>query len=769
MNKSQRMQLKAIAVILGTIVLIVLGIIGIFYTAQRTGQPEGTYISREDAGILLHAAGISGWEEAGVEEAAEYITFRELLNSFENQKDMKEGLNALGKKYQAKHFVLLEDWYEIYDLYLQKQGLTEMIAQIEITPLGFGTEVVLADGNTLAEKTLMTPDAIYAYEASVFENYRNQTVSAYMKEGTLLTVRKLMNTEFQLNNVWVMEVSEEDNRLLYFWNDCEVTITGEEAGLAGKEESREQIADLTFSKGILVTVQTKMNKINGKLLGIADNQITIENAGSFPLSDNLKIYQIYEQLARRYTGDLRIGYDFTDFVIEDGKVEACLITRDEAMENIRVLIRASNYSGTLHSEAELTADTDFTLRFGTYDNMQEESFRAGETLKLAPDSGYFSGDRVYIIPAALTGKMKLLSVERSQGTPQYRGQLEILKKEEGLAIVNEVLLEEYLYCVVPSEMPASYPLEALKAQAVCARTYAYQKMLKSGLPAYGAHVDDSSTYQVYNNIKENSETSKAVRETQGQLLYCREELTGTYYYSTSCGFGTTADIWKSGEQSPEYLKAKRIGAQPEDDNYNAQTMTEEEVFRSYLQQAFESDYESKEGWYRWSYQVENVDAKGVFEILKKRYEANSRLILTQNSDGEFVGNDISEFDHILELTVMKRGLGGVIDELLIKTDKGIYKVISEHNVRYVLNNGSAKVLRQDGSEVDSSSLLPSAFFVIDTVKAGDEVAGYTLYGGGFGHGVGMSQNGARSMAASGMTAAQILNFFYDGSEVKAVY
>ena len=51
-------------------------------------------------------------------------------------------------------------------------------------------------------------------------------------------------------------------------------------------------------------------------------------------------------------------------------------------------------------------------------------------------------------------------------------------------MVNELPLEEYLYSVVPSEMPASYPLEALKAQAICARTYAYGHMLRAGYPRY---------------------------------------------------------------------------------------------------------------------------------------------------------------------------------------------------------------------------------------------------------------------------------------------
>ena len=56
-----------------------------------------------------------------------------------------------------------------------------------------------------------------------------------------------------------------------------------------------------------------------------------------------------------------------------------------------------------------------------------------------------------------------MCVNRSQGTPSYRGHIELLRTADGIAVVNELPLEEYLYSVVPSEMPASYPLEALKA------------------------------------------------------------------------------------------------------------------------------------------------------------------------------------------------------------------------------------------------------------------------------------------------------------------
>ena len=67
-----------------------------------------------------------------------------------------------------------------------------------------------------------------------------------------------------------------------------------------------------------------------------------------------------------------------------------------------------------------------------------------------------------------------------------------MQKQIGLLIVNELPLEEYLYAVIPSEMPTYYGLEPLKVQAVCARSYAYKHLVANNLSKYGAHVDDSS-------------------------------------------------------------------------------------------------------------------------------------------------------------------------------------------------------------------------------------------------------------------------------------
>lgn len=605
-----------------------------------------------------------------------------------------------------------------------------------------------------------------------------------------------------LKNVWIMEA---DERNLLVFRDGEKESYPYGTSFALPENAREQIADIELSNGYVTAISLKTEKLSGRILSADGESVEVEGCGSLPLAEDYRGYRIYKSPAMCRASDLSFGYSFADLVLDEGEICGILVVREEAMEYIRVLVKTSDYQGIFHNSLTITSDTDFTVQYGSYEKMQQESFSAGEEITVDAKSQYFSGERVYITPDVLTGKLTLKNISRSQGTPAYRGRLELLKAEEGLVAVNEVLLEEYLYSVVPSEMPASYPPEALKAQAVCARTYAYGFMLKAGYPQYGAHVDDSTSYQVYNNILERESATTAVRETYGQLLRTAEgELAGAYYYSTSCGVGSDANVWKTKEaQSLDYLQAKPVnavymenllrGENPgqkeqaegeQQDGQNEETdgqpagqgnpeslgeqLKQEEVFAEFIRSKNAGDFEVSEGWYRWSYQVRKINTESMLEALKKRYEANKELVLTL-CEGEFVSRPVEELDCVAGLSVVSRGSGGVAEELLIETGKHTYKVMTEYNIRSVLCDGESKVLRQDGSEASAPNLLPSGFFILTAGREKENVVGYTLTGGGFGHGVGMSQNGARAMAAEGYSAHEILSFFYENCTIENVY
>lgn len=772
MSKSSRLFIKIILILIG--MLIIGYILSVSIRQNMMKQPEGSYMRLQDALLLTGAVRAENREESryielwkSLQEDKEslltYGQFMELMDIIiTDAEDMNNIRRSFDKKYKEDFYFLQSDWYELFDEFLRAYGMEDIIAPVDITVLGVEADVAETGEDCLETGKLLAKEGIYDYQSDLFRHYKYQLIRAYKKDDTLLTVREVIGRGLSLRNVWIMEAEEE--RLQVFYNNYEIWFPYEKA----ETSEREQVADFEFADGKLQSVKVKSDKVNGKLLSIRDGSIELEGAGKYSFKEDMKLYRLYGSLRECEMNDLRIGYDFTDFVLEDGVICAALITREEAMENIRVVIKNTGFTGAYHEQLELTSDVAFTIRYGKYDELVEKHFNAGDIVTVDMDSEYLIGDRVYIEPDALTGRITLLSLERAQGIPSYRGKMEIAKTPEGLVAVNELLLEEYLYSVVPSEMPASYPLEALKAQAVCARTYAYRHMSRSGIAGFGAHVDDSAGYQVYNNIAENVQTTKAVKETAGKLLYYGEELCGAYYYSTSCGFGTDVNIWKStGTEDTSYLQAIRIGTDA--GKYDGEDMMSEETFKRFITGTYASDYESNEAWYRWRYEVDAIEEAHILEILQNRYDANAKLILTKNKNGEFESKPVEKLGDIKDIYIEKRNDGGVADELIIEGTRNTFKVISEHNIRYVLNDGRSKVIRQDGSETASATLLPSAYMVIVTSKEEDIVVGYSLIGGGYGHGVGMSQNGAKEMAAKGFKSEDILTFFYRACEVRDVY
>lgn len=620
--------------------------------------------------------------------------------------------------------------------------------------------------------------------ASVLKIYidKQNSISPYIEKEEVLPVVQV------LKNVWIME--SDSSQIMVFVNGKEHKIPYSNLlnSFVERTRIREQVADLVVTDGYITSVQIKRRKINGRVLSADKGAVLLEEYGTVPLSADYKGYRLYRELKMCGYSDLLFGYNFADFVLEDNKICAILMTKEAMMENIRVLLMTDDYEKTLHDRIEITADVPFTLTYGLPTEQKTKSFKPGEVLVVERNSELFEGDitrasgnSITIKPNVLTGKLVLNNVKRHQGKPAYRGFLEIKNTENGMAVVNELPLEEYLYSVVPSEMPSAYPKEALKTQAICARTYAYGLMLHAGYPQYGAHVNDSVAYQVYNNITETETTTTASKETYGQLLWYPADNTPaeTYFYSTSCGVGTDANVWKGTiNKSLQYLHGKELTKAAIDtematgvSNSNAEIMTrlqDNKAFAEFIMKKDPEAFEVEEPWYRWTYEVEKIDVNRIKQNLENRFKTVSTLILTEYDEG-FVSEPIQDFKYIKNIYIQKRGLGGVADELIIETDAGTYMVIAEYNIRYVLNNGDTKVLRQNGKYVSVGEIIPSAYINIELRLKDGKVTGYYIVGGGMGHGVGMSQVGSKYMAEAGYNCSQILNYFYDDCKIINAY
>ena len=256
------------------------------------------------------------------------------------------------------------------------------------------------------------------------------------------------------------------------------------------------------------------------------------------------------------------------------------------------------------------------------------------------------------------------------------------------------------------------------------------KFLGNAYSTYGAHVDDSTNFQVYNNTLTFDSTDTAVNETFGQLLEYNGDPIEAFYYSTSDGHGTDGSVWGAGASNTPYLRAVTIN-----NKAKKLDLTSNEAFESFIKDENTDAYDSDFPMFRWN-------TKTTSTILDEK---------------------IGGVGRITGLTITSRGAGGYAKTLKVVGTEGSKTFSGQSRIRSILGNVSLVYNRKDGSTSTGWDTLPSGFIYIENNGTDEnQVTTFTIYGGGFGHGVGMSQNGAQGMAKQGKTCQEILKFFYDG-------
>lgn len=615
--------------------------------------------------------------------------------------------------------------------------------------------------------------------------YMDKGIRAYVCKQEIILLSEVTTEPMILQNIWLK--LGEGTKLDTFINGIDKEF---ETKYELSQRVEGMVCDITIEDQKVVKILRKPDSIKGKVLRTGQDYIEIEGYGKIPLEKNYRIYKLYGKLSVEPTNSILVGYENTEFVVSLGKISAALIKESIKAQNIRVLISTSGYQSYYHDRIELTATSDFIL---SIQDMEKE-YKKGEAVTLEPGNALLAQGRLKVTTKDEGGRIQLRSIERSDGIPSYRGSIEIAEGERGLLVVNELPLEEYLYAVIPSEMPTYYGLEALKVQAVCARSYAYKHLLANSLSQYGAHVDDSVAFQVYNNISENEDSILAVKDTYGKVIEYQNEVITAYYFSTSCGHTADAgSVWANGQDYP-YLKGKLLYAKTEDEEDIADGAAEsgasdmtgyleqqysdlstEENFRSFIEAKDVATYDSGFNWYRWRVTMKVNDIKKVInQNLSSRYQANPELILTktgQNDEQEavFESVPVDSVGDIVDILVGKREASGIISELIIVGSDKTVKVKTEYNIRALLAPVYDTVIRQDDSEVNGLTLLPSAFFLIDKKEKEGKLNAITLVGGGYGHGVGMSQNGVKALADAGLDYERILQYFYTDTSLAVIY
>ncbi len=424
---------------------------------------------------------------------------------------------------------------------------------------------------------------------------------------------------------------------------------------------------------------------------------------------------------------------------------------------IRVLIKNQNYEGIFHDEVNVCSDKLMYVKQGE----KVKEIPTGQAFSLGDAAAEENQEFTEEDPIQLEGgRLTVTTLTRSQGEPTYTGKLEIRKGEQGYVLINEVDFETYLKGVLPSEMPAKYEKEALKAQAVCARTYAYMKYRGTpAYPEYEAHLDDSVQFQVYQNQVEAESASQAVDETSGQILTYNNNIAATYYFSTSWGWTTGMDAWL--KESVPYLSSVSVG----------ENLPENCEFESMLASPSGIYYEAEEPWYRWNI---SIDVAGGFSellqnIITCQQENPEEVKVCSIEEDTFAKGQILPSNCFRNVEVTRRGSGGVACAIVFTSDSQKVQVEGQHNIRKILALSSNQIVRQDGSKLEHFGLLPSGFFTLQCSQGEDgSVSALELAGGGFGHGVGLSQNGANRLAMLGKNYQEILSFFYTDVEITAL-
>ena len=653
------------------------------------------------------------------EHAEGFLTYREAARIAEQLSGNLKRLVLANRRNGEKAYPA-EDWWLLYDSLL-KEADREGAVHTETVCI-YGTPENIQGCPAWTAYTSLGTLTFYGLS---LDSYVDHELSVLLRDGELIHVQKDKGQNTLYRNVWILDGDSQG--LMVYIGDIQRRIPFRK-NYKKTVELIGNLADLTMDHGKITKVSVKKERISGKVLSVQAGSIELEGYGTVPLDTEYKVLKTYGDVKRQQLSDILVGSENQEFVVAKGKICAVIKEREDAADRIRVLIMGNGFESRYHEKIEITCPGSIKKIQGDSETMLDPA----SVISVTSGDGTCS-ERLILEPQD-GSELTVNSLVRAQGTPSYGGRLEILDTENGLVLVNEIDLEAYLKKVIPSEMPSSYEKEALKAQAVCARTYAFMQSRSNSYSEYGAQIDDSTQFQVYNNVDPDEKTAQAVQETYGKMLYYNENPITAYYFSTSCGTTTNASIWDSDPEDTPYLRCLSLQTAR-----SRLSFASEEAFASFIKKKNFPAYDASYPLYRWNFKT----------------------------NGTIIASHVGGVGKITGVSVTERGPGGVAMKLLVKGSEGETTISGQNAIRSALGDASLTLTLMDGKTSDGWSLLPSGFLAIEETGTDEQgVVQFRVYGGGYGHGVGMSQNGAQGMAKAGMGYEEILKYFYDGVTIE---
>ena len=343
------------------------------------------------------------------------------------------------------------------------------------------------------------------------------------------------------------------------------------------------------------------------------------------------------------------------------------------------------------------------------------------------------------------GFLGINGLKRKGKQALYRNSFEIIKKpknENKFYVVNVLDVQDYLKGVVPNEMPTRFGLEALKAQAVAARNYVLSSRVKT-VKEYD--VVDSVASQVYfgANTEENI-SDKAVDETEGMVASYNWNLILAQYSSTAGGYTESFSNAFSDPLNKKFPSTSKPYLIAKADMLSQQPLRTEEDVKAFYSSRPDT-YDIRSPYYRWQ---KSWTKDELNEVL-------SKTLVSQSKTG-FVYPKLEkaeDFGELIDIKPRRRGESGKLIDLYIVSTGGTYTVQKELVIR--------RVFQKDNISLPSANV----FFEFE-YDEDNNITQINAYGGGFGHGVGMSQYGAGFMGKElKMSYDRILKHYYSGISI----
>jgi len=371
---------------------------------------------------------------------------------------------------------------------------------------------------------------------------------------------------------------------------------------------------------------------------------------------------------------------------------------------------------------------------------------------------YDSSDEIYFVGKCIGNNIPSVNTEGVG----YRGGI-TAKRLSGsdLTIINKLPLEEYLYGVIPAEMPASWPMEALKAQAIAARGFAATNLNK--YERFGFNLCTTTSSQVYKGYSgEHPNTNKAVDETKNIVMFYNGRLAEPYYHSNSGGCTENSEnVWTN---SLPHIRGVRDDFSLDAPHSTWSVSFTKEEIKNYLADnnifigdildirvtsVSDNDRVLSLIVYGTKGQevLEKERSRTIFGLKSSQFTINS-----DNNDNGIADDN----DDYIKLAISS-GANSKPQSINLKgkyiiNSNGIYEIKNIEEILIYDGNQYKNVSRGESIRRPAENIIPQNVFVFD--------------GKGYGHGLGMSQYGAKKMAELGYKYDEILAHYYTGIKVE---